>query len=139
MAVTRRHQPLHSLPTKPIAGSACEPVRERACRPALTASRSLFRQGKDLDITEPVTIDRRVDRGLDPFFVRARICAPGSGLRFVASLPESRSLFRQGKDLDLVMFGFAVERAVAKSRSLFRQGKDLDRSWAVDFGGNAGI
>ena len=38
---------------------------------------------------------------------------------------ESRSLFRQGKDLDLLaLSGYGT--IVPVSRSLFRQGKDLD-------------
>ena len=88
-------------------------------------SRSLFRQGKDLDIKEPdcsllygsnVSIPFSSGQGFGHFL---------NG-QLYEDLLESRSLFRQGKDLDGGTDLGPVADEILKSRSLFRQGKDLD-------------
>ena len=65
-------------------------------------SRSLIRQGNDLDNgTEPVTSSVRF-RSLDPLFVRAMTWTWGDAGKRLA-IPGSywsRSLIRQGNDLD---------------------------------------
>ena len=63
--------------------------------------------------------------GLDPFFVRAMIWTCFCGICRAPMSSRSRSLFRQGNDLDRRCWSSSgtVRR---KSRSLFRQGNDLD-------------
>ena len=94
--------PPHGFPTRPSARSGRKPPGEFACCPGLTASRSLFRQGKDLDLEiSGLRVYRIRAKQVSIPFSSGQGFAQGDRLMYLRPIQVlSRSLFRQGKDLD---------------------------------------
>ena len=104
-------------------------------------SRSLIRQGNDLDFGM-TTMNRLLSLrgGLDPLFVRAMTWTLQQRKDTSVLDLESRSLIRQGNDLDApnIELPQNPQNLDLMSRSLIRQGNDLDLK-PLPRGGGRGV